>query len=137
MGDAVSNFRAGSEANDIDVLMETLAPQAELVSPVSGRMVFRGKPDLRILLGAVYGGLGQLQWGEEIGDDAIRVVLGEARVFGVRIQDAMVLHLTADGQIERIRPYLRPWLALTLFVVRLAPMLARHPGVVWRALRTA
>ena len=137
MGDAVSNFRAATEANDIDVVMETLAPHAELISPVSGRMVFRGKPDLRILLGAVYGGIGQLHWREEIGDDAIRVVLGDARVFGVRIQDAMVLHLADDGQIERIRPYLRPWLGLTLFVVRLLPMIVRHPDVAWRALRAA
>jgi len=135
MGDAVSSFRAGSEANDIDVLMETVAPHAELVSPISGRMVFRGKQDLRILLAAIYGSLGQLHWREEIGDDSARVVIGEARVFGVPLSDAMVLDLTVDGQIERIRPHLRPWLALTLLFVRLMPMIARHPGVVWRALR--
>lgn len=137
MGDAVSNFRAGSEANNIDVVMETLAPHAELISPISGRMIFRGKPDLRILLGAIYGSLAELQWREEIGDDATRVVIGEARVFGVRLTDAMVLDLTVDGQIERIRPHLRPWLAITLFFVRLAPTIAGHPGVIWRALRTA
>jgi len=137
MGDAVSNYRAASEANNIDALMDALAPQAELVSPISGRMVFRGKPDLRILLTAIYGSLRELDWREEIGDDTRRVLLGEGRVFGVTLYDAMVLDLRADGQIGRIRPHLRPWLALTLLFIRLIPMIARHPGVVWRALRAA
>ena len=135
MGDAVCSFRAGSEANDIDAVMDTLAPDAELVSPISGRMVFRGKRDLRILLTAIYGSLHQLDWREEIGDGSARVVVGEARVLGVALHDAMVLDLAADGQIERIRPHIRPWLALTVLFVRLMPMIARHPEVVWRALR--
>jgi hypothetical protein len=54
MDDAVAGYRVMSEANDIDGLMETLAPDAELVSPLSGLMVFRGKDDLRVLLGAIY-----------------------------------------------------------------------------------
>jgi hypothetical protein len=107
-----------------------------LVSPLSGRMVFRGE-DLRVLLTAIYGSLKQLDWREEIGDDAARVIVSEARVFGVLLHDAMVLDLTSDGRIERIRPHLRPWLASTLLFVRLMPMIARHPGVVWRALRAA
>ncbi|OBI47062.1 hypothetical protein A5706_28890 [Mycobacterium sp. E796] len=120
----------------MDAVMETVAPHAELVSPIVGRMVVRGKPDLRILLAAVYGGLNHVEWTEEIGDGTRRVILGEARIFGVPLNDAMVLDLTADGQIERIRPHLRPWLALTLLFVRLMPMIARHPGVLRRAMRT-
>jgi hypothetical protein len=135
MGDAVSRYRTESEANNIDAVMDTLAPQAELVSPIFNRMVFRGTADLRILLSAIYGSLHQLHWREEIGDDKARVVVGEGRVFGVRLHDAMVLDLTADGQIVRIRPHLRPWLAITLLFVRLIPTIARHPGVVWRARR--
>ena len=53
--DAVARFRAASEQNDIDALTQTLAQDAELISPLSGHMVFRGRDDLRILLGAVYG----------------------------------------------------------------------------------
>jgi hypothetical protein len=135
MADAVSSFRAASEANNIDALMETLAADAKLLSPISGRMVFRGRRDLRILFTAIYGSLGQLRWREEIGDDSARVVVGEARVFGVPLHDAMVLDLTVDGQIERIRPHIRPWLALTLLFFRVIPMIAGHPRVVWRALR--
>jgi hypothetical protein len=98
-------------------------------------MVFRGKDDLRVLLAAVYGSLTGLRWHEEVGDGDVRVVVGEARVGPVKLGDAMVFELAPDGRIRRIRPHLRPWLALTVFALKLGPKVARHPGVVSRALR--
>jgi ketosteroid isomerase-like protein len=58
--DAVATFLDATKARDIDRIVSTLAPDAELLSPLSGRMVFRGRDDLRVLLGAVYGGLSNL-----------------------------------------------------------------------------
>jgi hypothetical protein len=133
--DAVARYRTASEAADIDTLMTTLAPDAELVSPISGRMVFRGRDDLRHLLGAVYGTLNGLRWTEEIGDGERRVLYGECRVGPVRMTDAMVFDLAPGGLIQTVRPHLRPWLALTLFALVLGPKVASRPGVVRRAIR--
>jgi hypothetical protein len=135
--DAVSRYRAASEANDIEALMQTLAPDVEVVSPISGRMVFSGQDDVRLLLAAVYGSLRGLRWSETVGDGECRVLLGEARVGPVGLTDAMVLELAPDGRIRRISPHLRPWLALTLFAGVLGPRVGRRPGVMWRALRGA
>lgn len=135
--DAVVRYTRASEANDIDGLMETLAPDVELVSPLSGRMVFRGADDLRVLLAAVYGSMCGLRWRYEVGDGSVRVVIGDGKVGRLRLGDAMVLELAHDGRIRRIRPHLRPWLALTVFAIRLGPKVGRHPGVVLRALRRA
>lgn len=132
---AVDRYRAASEANDMDGLMQTLSPEAELISPLSGRMVFRGRDDLRLLLSAVYGTLRDLRWHEEIGDGTVRVLVGEARIGPVKLGDAMVFELADDGRIRRIRPHLRPWLALTLFALALGPRIGRHPDLVLRALR--
>ncbi len=137
MHDAVAGFRAASEANDIDALMATIAPDAELVSPISGRMVFRGSDDVRVLLTAVYGTLTSVRWRQEVGESTVRVVTGDAVVGPLTLGDAMVLELNGDGQVRVIRPHLRPWLGLTLLALRLAPRVGRHPGVVWRALRRA
>jgi len=134
MADPVARYRSASEAGDLDALMETLAPDVELVSPISGRMVFRGQEDVGILLGVVYRSLRRLRWSETIGSGTRRVVLGEARVGAVRLTDAMVFELAPDGRIRRISPHLRPWLALTLFAGLLGPKLARHPGTIKRAL---
>lgn len=130
-------YRAASEANDIDRLIDTLAADVELVSPLSGRFVFRGKDDLRVLLTAVYGSMKGWRWHEEVGSGTVRVVIGDGKVGPLTLGDAMVFDLAHDGRIRRIRPHLRPWLAVTLFAVILGPKVARHPGLVWRALRRA
>ncbi len=132
---AVGDFRAASEANDIAALMGALAPDAELVSPVSGHMVFRGRDDLRVLLAAVYGSITGLRWHEEIGTGDVRVVTGDCRIAGLRLGDAMVVELGTDGRITRVRPHLRPLLSLSVFALVIAPKLLAHPGVIWRALR--
>lgn len=137
MHDAVARFRAGSEANDIDSLMATVAPDVELISPISGRMVFRGGDDLRVVLTAIYSSLTAVRWRNEVGDSTVRVVTGDALVGPVSLSDAMVLELDEEGRIQRIRPHLRPWLALTLLAIKLTPKLGRHPGVLRRALRRA
>jgi hypothetical protein len=133
--DAVAVFCDATRARDIDRIVSTLAPDVELKSPLSGRMVFRGRDDLGVLLGAVYGGLSDLVWREVIGEGATRVAISDGKIAGVTITDAMVLELDDSGLITRIRPHLKPWLALTLFALVLGPKMARHPGVMRRALR--
>jgi len=135
MDDAVERYRAASEANDMEALAATLAPDVEVVSPISGRMVFRGGDDVGALLGAVYGTVSGLRWTKSIGDGDQRVLYGEMRILGIRMTDAMLFELAPDGHaIRRISPHLRPWLALTLFALVLGPKVARRPGAVRRAL---
>ena len=133
--DAVAEFCDAARVKDVERMVTVLAPDAELVSPLSGRMVFRGREDLRVLLGAVYGRLSNLIWREVVGDGSTRVAVSDARIAGVTITDAMVIELDDSGLIVRIRPHLRPWLAITLFALLLGPKIARHPGVLRRALR--
>lgn len=135
MDDSISRYRIASEAGDVSGIGEALAPDVEVVSPISGRMVFRGRDDVEFLLAAVYGSLKGLRWTHVVGEGEHRVVLGHARIGPVRLTDAMVFELDAEGRIRRIGPHLRPWLALTLFALVLGPKVARRPGVMWRALR--
>jgi hypothetical protein len=132
--DAVARFCTASAANDLDGMVGTLALDAELVSPISGRMVFRGRDDLRVLLTAVYGGaIRNLRWHDRVGTGDLQVVLGDAVIGPLTLTDAMVFNLAEDGLIQRLRPHLRPWLALTLVALRLGPKMGRHAGVVRRA----
>ncbi len=134
MDDAVARYCAATEAGDVDGFMETLAPAVEVVSPISGRMVFRGHDDVRILLSAVYRSLSGLRWTREVGEGTSRVAVGEARILGIGMTDAMVFDLGPDGRIQRISPHLRPWLALTLLALVLGPKVGRHPALIRRAL---
>ena len=134
MDDSVQRYLSASESGDVDGIMAALAPDVEVVSPISGRMVFRGQDDVRVLLGAVYGSLKDLRWTRTLGEGEHRVALGHTRIGPVRMTDGMVFELAPDGRIRRISPHLRPWLALTLFALVLGPQVAR-PGMIRRALR--
>jgi SnoaL-like domain len=134
MDDAISRYCAATEAGDVDGFMATMAPDVEVVSPISGRMVFRGEEDVRFLLSAVYGTLGELNWTKIVGDGESRVAVGETKIVGIGMTDAMVFELAPDGRIRRIGPHLRPWLALSVFALLLGPKVARRPGVIRRAL---
>ena len=135
MDDAVARYRAASEAQDVDGVVATLAPGAELVSPISGRLVFRGAEDLRALFAALFATVARIDWDREIGGGAVRVLVGTAAVGPFQLTDAMVVELDAEGRIVRLRPHLRPWLGLTVIALTLGPRVARRPGVVRRALR--
>lgn len=116
-------------------LLATLAEDATLVSPLSARMVFRGKQDLSVLLPAVYGLLTSWRWEEPYRDGDRIVLVGDGRIGPFRLGDAMAIELDADGRICRIRPHLRPFLGLLAFAALLGPKLAGHPGLIARAAR--
>ena len=113
--------------------MRTLAPNAELISPLVANFVIRGHEDLRVLMVAVYGTIRDLRWCKRIGDDRRVVMIAEGKVGPLRIGDAVIVELAADGSIERMRPHLRPWLATTLFALMMVPKMGRHPGLLRRS----
>lgn len=131
---SVAAFCVASEAYDVDGMMATLASDAELVSPLSGRMVFRGRDDLRVLLAAIYGSLHALKWTDVLGDGEMRVAVSQGKIAGIRFTDAMVFELDETGQIRRLRPHLRPFIAIIVFAVTLGSKMSRHLGAVRRAL---
>src|SRR3978361_550700 len=97
MDDALSRYCAATEAGDVDGFMATMAPDVEVVSPISGRMVFRGEEDIRFLLSAVYGTLGELNWTKIVGDGESRVAVGEARIAGSGMAGAVVCGCASGG----------------------------------------
>ncbi|MFH5209782.1 nuclear transport factor 2 family protein [Antrihabitans spumae] len=133
--DAVGQFCHAVESNDVDGMLATLSPTAELIPPVSGSMVFKGHDDLRVLLGAVFSNLTNLRWRQTLIDGDTRVAIFDAAVAGMAITDTMVIELDGDGLIQRLTPHIRPWLPLTVVSLALGPKMLRHPAVIRRGLR--
>jgi hypothetical protein len=123
MVEALVEFRAASEANDLDRFVATLAPDAELVSPPLARGVIRGRDDLR--------------WTEEIVAGNRGVMVAEARIGPFKIDDAMVFELDPDGRIKLLRPHLRPLLATVWLALVVGAKVMRHPGLLRRAVSRA
>ena len=133
--DAIAEFRAALDANDLDRLVDTLATDVEFVSPLVARGLVRGKQDVRQVFSAIYRSLSQAHWTEQIVDGDRGVLIAKARVGPFGVDNAMVFKLDRDGRIQGLRPHLRPWPAATLFGLTVGLKLARHPGLFWRALR--
>ncbi|NEW40191.1 nuclear transport factor 2 family protein [Nocardia cyriacigeorgica] len=131
----VARFCDATIANDVDTMMESLAPDAEFVSPLSGRMIFRGHDDLRVLLTAIFGGISELHWHTITTNGSTAVALADARIGRIAFTDAMVVDLDPSGRIRRLTPHLRPWLALTRIALAVGPALSRHPAIIRRALQ--
>ncbi|MFE1594846.1 nuclear transport factor 2 family protein [Nocardia sp. NPDC058705] len=131
--DTVARFRRATTASDIPAILDTLTEDAELVSPLSGRLVFRGHADLTPLLTLIYRPRSHLRWTDTLGTGNTRVLLGEAKAGPFPLTEAMVLTLTPNGRIHRLSPHLRPWLALTAVAIYLGPNLLRYPGAIRRA----
>ena len=135
MVDAVATYESATATADIDALAGLFAEDCALVSPLSGRMVIRGRRDLKILAGAIYNQLHNLRWVDRwIGDSSV-VIRAESRIGPFRLDDLMVLEFDADARIRRVRPHLRPLLASIYLLVVLTPRMARHPALIRRALR--
>src|SRR6476620_58957 len=100
MDDAVSRYRAASEGGDIDGIMATMSPDVELVSPISGRMVFRGEDDVSLLLRGLYCSLKGLRWTDSLGDGERLVIVGEAKLLGVRLTVGILFDLAPEGGIR-------------------------------------
>lgn len=134
--DVVSQFLAAAAAGDTDALIATLADDAEMVTPLSSRVVVRGREDLRTFFAAFLPVLSRdLHWRIRVGNGDTTVAVAEARLGGVRVEDAMLIEQNTDGRIHRITPHVRPWLGLTVSAFVLGPKLMRHPGLIRRAIR--
>jgi SnoaL-like domain len=133
--DAIAEFRAALETNDLDRLADTLAPDAEFISPLRARGVVRGRSDLRVLFAVINSILSELRWTDEIMNGDRGLLISQARIGPFRLDDATVVELDADGRIRRLKPHLRPWLANTSLGLAVGVKMARHPGVLWRSVR--
>jgi SnoaL-like domain len=136
VNDAVARYCAASEANDMEALAATLASDVELPSPLFATFKFRGREDVKAVLSAVYGLLGEVTWEEPFGSGPMRVAIAHAKFVGLGIDDAMLFELDAEDRIRRIRPHLRPLFATIVFALLLGPRVAVRPSVVLRALRS-
>ena len=135
MIEVISRFRSATEVGDVEAVMALMHPNANLVSPIFGSFVIRGERDIRTLLTAVYGSIRELEWVDQVADERIVLLRGEARIGPAKLDDAMVLELGRDGRIQTIRPHFRPWLGMSVFALIVGAKLARHPGLFIRAVR--
>ncbi len=121
-------FRRAAEAHDIAGVLETLASNVVLRSPITDRVSFNGREEIRALLGSVFATISDIRYFADVGDERTRALFYRANVNGQPLEEATRIELDDDGQIREITLFFRPLPGLATLTAALAPRVARRRG---------
>lgn len=121
-------YRRAGEAGDVEGVVATLAADVVFHSPITERVVFRGREEIRELLGAVFSTVSDVRYFAEVGDDRTRVLFDRLQVNGLAMEQTHRLSLNERGEIEEITVFFRPLPGLAALTCALGPRVAeaRH-----------
>lgn len=119
-------LRTAMEARDRRAVVATFAHGAVLRSPFTDNLVFEGHEQLDALIAVVLDVLDDLTYTDELHGDRTAVLVGHARVNGLRLQFTDHLKLRGDGLIEEMTVFFRPLPAATAAMRRIGERLARQ-----------
>ncbi|HWT95415.1 MAG TPA: nuclear transport factor 2 family protein [Solirubrobacteraceae bacterium] len=109
---------------DAAAVASFLAEGVVLRSPISRRIVFRGRDQIRELFEVVYDLLDTAHVDAIVGEGDTRVLLLRASVGRLLIDEAMALRLDDRGRVTEMKLYVRAMPQLVTFAAILGPPLA-------------
>src|SRR3712207_6354913 len=121
-------LRAGVESHDLDAIAAAFAPDAVLYSPITGRIQFRGRDEIREVYRAVLEVHSEIEYTHELDCGEHRVLVAKSVVGGQPSEDMLLLRLDDDGLIRELRLYVRPLPGLAALTAALAPRVIRARG---------
>jgi hypothetical protein len=119
-------LRVAMEARDHGAVMESFAENAVLRSPFTDNLAFEGRDELDKLITVILAVLEDLTYTDELHADRAAVLIGHARVDGLRIQFCDYLKLRDDGLIEEMTVFFRPLPATTAAMRQIGGGLGRR-----------
>ena len=121
-------FREAFEARDLDAIVDSLAPDVVINSPISRRVSFRGRDEARRLFAVVLDLLGEVRYTNELTDGDVTVVVLDIELDGRHLHEVQVMRLDEEGRIRELTLYIRPLPALARLAGAIGPRLARRRG---------
>ena len=119
-------LRVAMEARDHGAVMDSFAENAVLRSPFTDNLAFEGRDQLDKLITVILAALQDLTYTDELHADRAAVLIGHARVDGLRIQFCDYLKLRDDGLIEEMTVFFRPLPATTAAMRQIGSGLGRR-----------
>jgi hypothetical protein len=114
------------EAQDRRAVVATFADTAVLRSPFTDNLKFEGREQLDALVAVILDVLDDLIYTDELHGDGTAVLVGHARVDGLRLQFTDHLKLRSDGLIEEMTVFFRPLPATTAAMRHIGEGLGRQ-----------
>lgn len=124
----IATWRTAQETGDVERLLPCLAAGATFVSPLTDAFRFRGPRQIVDVLKAATGLIEDIHFHTDVGTGDTRVLVYEATVRGMRVEEAQLLRLDGDGLVREVTFFGRPLPALTAVMTGIAGPMLREQG---------
>ncbi|MCO1582485.1 nuclear transport factor 2 family protein [Crossiella sp. SN42] len=128
MSTTTERYRTAGEAGDLAGVLATLAEDVVLHSPLTTRVRFEGKAEVRAVLTVALRELKGLRYRSDVGDERTRVLVHTATVGGQELEETARVELNSEGLISSITLSVRPLPGLTALMAAFAGPIARELG---------
>lgn len=105
---AVLPLRKAMEAHDLAAVMDTFAPNAVLHSPLTEKLVFRGREQIEAITRIVLDVFEDLRYTAEVRGEDTAFLVARARVGGQEIEMVDHVRLDPDGKVCELTVFFRP-----------------------------
>jgi hypothetical protein len=119
-------LRVAMEARDHRSVVESFAEDAVIRSPFTDNLAFAGRERIGGLVAVLLEVLEDLTYTDELHADRAAVLVGHARVDGLRVQFCDYLKFRGDGLIEEMTVFFRPLPATAAAMRRIGGGLGRR-----------
>jgi hypothetical protein len=123
--ETIAAWRAAAELGDADAAGRLLAPDVEVVSPLTEQFRFRGPDQVTAMLTAAFETISDIRFHTQVGATPTWALFHHARVGRQPVEEAQLLRLDASGRIRELTLFGRPLPALTAAMADIGPRLLR------------
>jgi ketosteroid isomerase-like protein len=121
-------WRAAIESGDAAAATACLAPDVQVISPLTAEFRFSGPAQVGDMLAAAYEVIKDIRVHTEVGTGDTRALFFYASVAGQPLEEAQLLRFDEAGRIRELTLFGRPLPAGTAVMARIGPKLLRRPG---------
>jgi len=126
-------LRAAMEARDLDAAVDAFAPDAVLRSPLTAKLAFTGRDQIRAVMEVILDVFEDLHYTEELRGENAAFLVSRARVGGQDIEVVDRMRLGRDGRIIEFTVFFRPLPATAAALRVIGTGLGRRKGVAMAA----
>jgi hypothetical protein len=119
-------LRAAMEARDLTAATEAFAPDAVFRSPLTNRLAFTGREQIRALVEVILEVFEGLHYTDELRAGDRAVLVAEARVAGSEIELVDHIWLDESGRIRELTVFFRPLPATAVAMGAIGAALGRR-----------
>jgi hypothetical protein len=122
----ITAWRTAGEHGDAAAATACLAPEVELISPLTAQFRFHGPAQVADVLASAFEVIHDIRYHTEVGEGDTWALFYHGRTRREAVEEAQLLRLDGDGLIREITFFGRPLPALTEVMAGIGPRLLRR-----------